>query len=150
MVCELMGRNAGWLTLSAGIASGSDVILLPEIPFDFDVIASFLEEHGVSGRLRHRRVRRRPAPRAKGEPSPDSSTTRPNRNDWAASANASRMRLSGGAASKPVPRCSAMSSAAAPPSPRIGYLRHGLASPPSITSSRATRPHGRMAQRHHQ
>jgi len=48
MVCELMGRNAGWLTLSAGIASGSDVILLPEIPFDFDVIASFLEERMAS------------------------------------------------------------------------------------------------------
>jgi 6-phosphofructokinase 1 len=34
MLVELMGRNAGWLTLHAGIASGSDIILIPEIPFD--------------------------------------------------------------------------------------------------------------------
>lgn len=38
MVVELMGRYAGWLTLNAGIASGADVILLPEIPFDVDAI----------------------------------------------------------------------------------------------------------------
>jgi 6-phosphofructokinase len=31
MLVELMGRNAGWLTLHAGIASGADVILIPEI-----------------------------------------------------------------------------------------------------------------------
>jgi phosphofructokinase-like protein len=34
MLVELMGRNAGWLTLHAGIASGADVILIPEIPFE--------------------------------------------------------------------------------------------------------------------
>lgn len=39
MVVEVMGRNAGWLALHAGVASGSDIILLPEIPFDLDVIA---------------------------------------------------------------------------------------------------------------
>ena len=44
MVCELMGRNAGWLTLAAGIASGSDVILLPEIPFSIDLICEYLED----------------------------------------------------------------------------------------------------------
>lgn len=38
MVVELMGRNAGWITLHAGVASGSDVILLPEIEFDMDVV----------------------------------------------------------------------------------------------------------------
>src|SRR5690606_9979579 len=38
MVVELMGRNAGWLTLHAGVASGSDIILLPEIEFDMDVV----------------------------------------------------------------------------------------------------------------
>ena len=32
MICELMGRNAGWLALASGLASGSDVILIPEIP----------------------------------------------------------------------------------------------------------------------
>jgi ATP-dependent phosphofructokinase / diphosphate-dependent phosphofructokinase len=43
MVCELMGRNAGWLALHAGLASGSDVILLPEIPFDIDKVCEFVE-----------------------------------------------------------------------------------------------------------
>ncbi|MHA1679864.1 MAG: 6-phosphofructokinase [Promethearchaeota archaeon] len=39
-VVEVMGRDAGWLTIYSGIASGSDIILLPETPFDFkrDVI----------------------------------------------------------------------------------------------------------------
>lgn len=36
MLVETMGRNAGWLTLHAGMASGADVILIPEIPFDID------------------------------------------------------------------------------------------------------------------
>jgi len=38
MVVELMGRYAGWLALHAGVASGADVILIPEIPFKLDVI----------------------------------------------------------------------------------------------------------------
>jgi len=38
MLVELMGRNAGWLTLHAGLASGSDVILIPEIPYDVDAV----------------------------------------------------------------------------------------------------------------
>jgi 6-phosphofructokinase 1 len=38
MVVELMGRNAGWLTLHAGVASGSDIILLPEMPYRLDSI----------------------------------------------------------------------------------------------------------------
>ena len=50
MVCELMGRNAGWLTLHAGIASGSDVILIPEIPFNWDVVADFCIDRSQSGR----------------------------------------------------------------------------------------------------
>lgn len=39
IVVELMGHNAGWLTLGAGIAGGADVILLPEIPYDVNVVA---------------------------------------------------------------------------------------------------------------
>ena len=34
IVVEVMGHNAGWLALGAGIASGADVILIPEIPYD--------------------------------------------------------------------------------------------------------------------
>lgn len=38
MVCEVMGRNAGWIALTSGIASGSDLILMPEIPFDLEQV----------------------------------------------------------------------------------------------------------------
>jgi 6-phosphofructokinase 1 len=36
MVVEVMGRQAGWIALHAGIAGGADVILIPEIPYDFE------------------------------------------------------------------------------------------------------------------
>lgn len=50
MVVELMGRNAGWLTLQAGIASGADVILLPEIPYDIESIASACQDRIARGK----------------------------------------------------------------------------------------------------
>lgn len=36
MVLELMGRDAGFITLFTGIAGGADIILIPEIPFQFE------------------------------------------------------------------------------------------------------------------
>ncbi|GAB1422461.1 ATP-dependent 6-phosphofructokinase [Anaerolineales bacterium] len=39
ITAELMGHNAGWLALGAGIAGGADVILIPEIPYDEDIVA---------------------------------------------------------------------------------------------------------------
>ena len=42
MVVEVMGRHAGWIALHGGIAGGADIILIPEIPFDFDKIASVI------------------------------------------------------------------------------------------------------------
>jgi ATP-dependent phosphofructokinase / diphosphate-dependent phosphofructokinase len=50
MVVELMGRNAGWLALHAGIASGSDIILIPEIPYDLDVVCEACEERNRRGK----------------------------------------------------------------------------------------------------
>lgn len=44
MVVEVMGRYAGWIALYSGIASSSDVILLPEIPFSYDSIVEKIEE----------------------------------------------------------------------------------------------------------
>lgn len=44
MVVELMGRNAGWLTLHAGLASGSDIILIPEIPYDIGLLCDFCKQ----------------------------------------------------------------------------------------------------------
>lgn len=39
MLLEVMGRDAGWIALHAGIAGGADVILLPELPYDPDAVA---------------------------------------------------------------------------------------------------------------
>ncbi|MHC4948490.1 MAG: 6-phosphofructokinase, partial [Planctomycetota bacterium] len=50
MVCEVMGRHAGWIALYAGIASGADVILLPEIPFDLECISRFVQRRRLRGR----------------------------------------------------------------------------------------------------
>lgn len=49
MVCEVMGRNAGWIALTAGVASGSDIILLPELPFHLDVLCDFIERRVARG-----------------------------------------------------------------------------------------------------
>ncbi len=50
MIVELMGRNAGWLTMSAGLASGADVILIPEIPYDLDSICQTCEGRSKRGK----------------------------------------------------------------------------------------------------
>jgi len=50
IVCEVMGRNAGWIALYAGVASGSDVILIPEIPFEIGAICSFVSQRHDRGR----------------------------------------------------------------------------------------------------
>lgn len=50
MVIEIMGHNAGWLTLYSGIAGGGDVILLPEIPYDEQVIADYLLSRSKVGK----------------------------------------------------------------------------------------------------
>jgi 6-phosphofructokinase 1 len=39
IVVEVMGHNTGWLALGAGLASGADVILIPELPYHIDPIA---------------------------------------------------------------------------------------------------------------
>ncbi len=41
IVVELMGRYAGWLALHSGVAAGADLILIPEIPFDLDKVATY-------------------------------------------------------------------------------------------------------------
>jgi len=42
MIIEVMGRYAGWIALHAGMASGSDIILLPEIPYSLHKICDFV------------------------------------------------------------------------------------------------------------
>ncbi len=51
MVVELMGRNAGFITLHAGVAGGVDVILIPEIPFKWDSIVNQIEHRREHERL---------------------------------------------------------------------------------------------------
>lgn len=48
-VVELMGRDAGWLTLNAGIGSGADVILIPEIPYDIHKVVELIETRKKRG-----------------------------------------------------------------------------------------------------
>ncbi len=50
MVLEIMGRDAGHIALHAGIASGSNIILIPEIPFDYAPIIKKIEERRKLGR----------------------------------------------------------------------------------------------------
>jgi len=40
MVVEVMGRHTGWIAVLSGIAGGADVILIPEIPFTVEAVAS--------------------------------------------------------------------------------------------------------------
>lgn len=50
MVIELMGHTAGWISLYSGMASGGDVILLPEIPYDMDMVSEVLLERNHVGK----------------------------------------------------------------------------------------------------
>jgi len=50
MVIELMGHHAGWITLHAGMAGGADVILLPELGFDMDIVCEVLNNRKKNGK----------------------------------------------------------------------------------------------------
>lgn len=50
MVVEVMGRNAGWIALHAGVAGGADVILIPEIPFTLDAVVAKIQERTRLGK----------------------------------------------------------------------------------------------------
>lgn len=49
-IVEVMGHKVGWLTLYAGIASGADIILLPEIPYDIHSIQKAIEKRSKAGK----------------------------------------------------------------------------------------------------
>jgi phosphofructokinase-like protein len=50
LICEVMGRHAGWIALHSGVAGGADVILIPERPFDVDEVCSMLHRRKARGR----------------------------------------------------------------------------------------------------
>ncbi|MDY6847099.1 MAG: ATP-dependent 6-phosphofructokinase [Chloroflexota bacterium] len=51
IIVEIMGRDVGWLTLGAGIASGADVILIPEIPYNIEKISQAILERNQAGKM---------------------------------------------------------------------------------------------------
>ncbi|MBN2354669.1 6-phosphofructokinase, partial [candidate division KSB1 bacterium] len=50
MLVEIMGRYAGWLALGAGLASGADIIIIPEIEYELDVVCERVIERSQRGR----------------------------------------------------------------------------------------------------
>jgi len=50
IVVEVMGHRAGWLGLAAGIAGGADVILIPEIPYDLELVAEAIRKRARAGK----------------------------------------------------------------------------------------------------
>ena len=51
IVCEVMGRHAGWIATYAGIAGGAAEILVPEEPFDIDAVCESLKRRHQKGRF---------------------------------------------------------------------------------------------------
>ncbi|GAV25518.1 6-phosphofructokinase [Carboxydothermus islandicus] len=50
MVLEVMGRYAGWIALYSGLAGGADVILIPEIPFNWDAVCRKIQQRKAEGK----------------------------------------------------------------------------------------------------
>lgn len=50
MVLEVMGRYAGWIGIYAGMAGGADVILIPEIPFNYDSVCRKIQAREDAGK----------------------------------------------------------------------------------------------------
>lgn len=50
MVIEVMGRDAGWLSLASGLATGASIILIPEFPFDIGKICDRVMQRSSVGR----------------------------------------------------------------------------------------------------
>ena len=49
MILEVMGRNAGWIALHSGLAGGADCIIIPEIPYDINMIIEKIKERRYLG-----------------------------------------------------------------------------------------------------
>jgi ATP-dependent phosphofructokinase / diphosphate-dependent phosphofructokinase len=50
MILEVMGRDSGHIALAAGIAGGADVILVPEIPYELEAVATHINKLRHTGR----------------------------------------------------------------------------------------------------
>ena len=49
-IVEVMGHKVGWVTLHAGIAGGADIIMLPEIPYDINVVVDAINKRKAAGK----------------------------------------------------------------------------------------------------
>ncbi len=49
MVIEVMGRYVGWIALESGVAGGADVILIPEIPYDVELVCDKIQQRRSRG-----------------------------------------------------------------------------------------------------
>lgn len=49
-IIEVMGHKVGYVTLHAGIAGGADIILLPEMPYDLDVVINAINARAKAGK----------------------------------------------------------------------------------------------------
>jgi 6-phosphofructokinase 1 len=50
MILEVMGRHAGHIALESGIAGGANAVLIPEIPFDYEILAARIKKRAKLGR----------------------------------------------------------------------------------------------------
>jgi ATP-dependent phosphofructokinase / diphosphate-dependent phosphofructokinase len=50
MIVEVMGRDAGWIALHAGLAGGAHIILIPEIPFTIEDVCSCIGRRHITGK----------------------------------------------------------------------------------------------------
>lgn len=50
MIVEVMGHKAGWVALYSGVAGGGDIILIPEIPYDINIITKKVKERNKKGK----------------------------------------------------------------------------------------------------
>jgi 6-phosphofructokinase 1 len=50
MIMEVMGRDAGWIALYTAIAGGAEICIIPEIPYDLNVIVQRIQERYDQGR----------------------------------------------------------------------------------------------------
>ncbi len=50
MIVEVMGHRAGWIALYSGIAGGGDILLIPEIPYEIEVVIEKVKERNKKGK----------------------------------------------------------------------------------------------------
>ena len=50
IVCEVMGRHAGWIAIYSGLAGGADVILIPEVPIDIKDVCAVIRKRHAKGK----------------------------------------------------------------------------------------------------